>query len=85
MDEEEVDDCELQMCLCFVVEVCARFFALLKWVGKKSACGSLCCCVLLYLLYCTRAGRAPATTAPTQRGWHVLAWCPTVGRPIISH
>lgn len=33
---EEVDDCERQMCLCFIVEVCMhKIFALLKWFGKK--------------------------------------------------
>ena len=59
----------LQMCVCFASEVCASLKS--KWVGKKHVCHNwvsvllcVCVCVLLYLLYCTIAGRAPATTAP---------------------
>lgn len=53
MEEEEVDDCELQMCLCFVVEVCARFFCVIE-VGWKKVCvweSVLLCVTVSVVLY----------------------------------
>lgn len=61
----------------------------LKWVRKKCAfvpqLGVCVCVTVSVVLYHCWQSSSYHSPNREQRGWHMLAWCPTVGRPIISH
>lgn len=69
----------LQMYLWLAVEVCASLK--FKWL-----CARVCVCVTVFFaLYQYWQNSSYHSPSREQRGWHMLAWCLNVGRPIISH